>query len=82
MKILMASGECLPFSKTGGLGDVAYSLSKEFAKKRHAVSVITPLYSSIKLEKFPPLHNPIKCSNLSFSYVTPQEAPSGSIRPF
>ncbi len=55
MKILMASGECLPFSKTGGLGDVAYSLSKEFAKKRHAVSVITPLYSSIKLEKFPPL---------------------------
>ncbi len=53
MNILMASSECLPFSKTGGLADVAYSLSKEYARKKHNVSVITPFYSSIDISKFP-----------------------------
>lgn len=52
--IAMVSSECLPFSKTGGLGDVAYALSKEFVKKGNKVSIITPLYKKIdkkKLEK-------------------------------
>ena len=44
MNILMATSECLPYSKTGGLGDVAYSLSKEFVKKGHNVLVVSPLY--------------------------------------
>ncbi len=46
MNIVMVSSECLPFSKSGGLGDVAYSLTKEFAKNKHNVSVITPLYKT------------------------------------
>ena len=33
MNILMCSSEALPFSKTGGLADVVYALSKEIAKK-------------------------------------------------
>ncbi len=52
MNIMMVTSECLPFSKTGGLGDVAYSLSKEFSKKGHNVSVVSPLYKSVNLEKF------------------------------
>lgn len=52
MNILMASSECLPFSKTGGLSDVVYSLSKEIAKLKNEVSIVTPYYSSINSEKF------------------------------
>lgn len=52
MNLLMASSECLPFSKTGGLGDVAYSLSKELVKDGVSVSIATPFYGSIKKEKY------------------------------
>ena len=52
MNIVMVSSECLPFSKTGGLGDVAYSLSKEFVKKGHNVSIVCPYYKKINFEKF------------------------------
>lgn len=48
MKILMVASEALPFSKTGGLADVIYSLSKEEAALGHEVSVVIPLYG-IKL---------------------------------
>lgn len=52
-KILMAASEVLPFSKTGGLADVAYALSKELAlKKSNEVVVITPYYKSIDLSKY------------------------------
>ena len=52
MNLLMVSSECLPFSKTGGLGDVAYSLSKELVKDGVSVSIATPFYGSIKKEKY------------------------------
>lgn len=48
MKILMASSECYPFVKVGGLGDVAYSLPKALTKYGVESSVIIPLYKSIK----------------------------------
>ena len=51
MNIVMVASECLPFSKTGGLGDVAYSLSKEYSRKEHNVSVILPLYRNFDYEK-------------------------------
>ena len=44
MNIAMISSEVLPFSKTGGLSDVSYSLSKEYVKLGHRVSIITPFY--------------------------------------
>lgn len=47
MEILMATSECLPFSKTGGLGDVSYALSSELAKMGNHVSVIVPFYKEL-----------------------------------
>jgi len=44
MRILFASSEVIPFSKTGGLADVAASLPKALAHAGHEVSVITPYY--------------------------------------
>jgi len=44
MRIVVASSEVVPFSKTGGLADVAASLPKALAQAGHEVSVITPFY--------------------------------------
>lgn len=46
-KILFVSGEVWPFVKTGGLGDVAYSLPKELQKLGADVRVILPKYDQI-----------------------------------
>ncbi len=55
MNIVMVTSECYPFSKTGGLGDVAYSLSMEYVKKGEKVAVVSPLYSKINFDKYPKL---------------------------
>ena len=54
MNILMCSSEALPFSKTGGLADVVYALSKEIAKKEKddTMSIISPFYGSIDKKKY------------------------------
>ncbi len=44
----MVSPECAPFSKVGGLADMAASISKRFADSGCEVKVFTPLYASIK----------------------------------
>ncbi len=44
LKIAVVSPEVAPFSKTGGLGDVAGSLPAFLSKKGAKVTVITPLY--------------------------------------
>ncbi len=48
MKILFCSGEAYPFSKSGGLADVAAALPKALRKLGHDVTIITPYYQSIK----------------------------------
>lgn len=48
MKIVFVSAEVSPYSKSGGLADVAGSLPKEFLKMGHEVLVITPRYKEIK----------------------------------
>ncbi|MBU1140991.1 MAG: glycogen synthase [Firmicutes bacterium] len=48
MNVLFCSGEVYPFSKTGGLADVAYSLPKALNQLGHTVKIITPLYQKIQ----------------------------------
>ena len=52
MRILLASSEVHPYSKTGGLADMIGALGKTFARAGHRVGVVTPLYRGIK-ERFP-----------------------------
>ncbi|MSU57585.1 MAG: glycogen synthase GlgA [Pedosphaera sp.] len=54
MKILLASSEVHPYSKTGGLADAAGALGKSLAEAGHRVGIVTPLYRGIR-EKFPAL---------------------------
>ena len=51
LNILFASTEVAPFSKTGGLGDVAAALPGALAARGHHVSVITPLYKGLDPQK-------------------------------
>ncbi|WCJ25673.1 Starch synthase 2 chloroplastic/amyloplastic [Euphorbia peplus] len=44
MNIILVSAECAPWSKTGGLGDVAGSLPKALARRGHRVMVLAPRY--------------------------------------
>jgi len=47
LKILFSSSEVFPFSKTGGLADMALFLPKSLKDLGHEVKVITPYYKSI-----------------------------------
>jgi starch synthase len=47
MEILFVASEVAPWSKTGGLGDVAGALPRALAALGHAVAVVTPRYGSI-----------------------------------
>ncbi len=51
MKILFAASEVFPFSKTGGLGDVAAALPKALAARGHDVLVVSPLYGNVDTQK-------------------------------
>jgi starch synthase len=48
MRILLASSEVYPYSKTGGLADMVGSLAKTLGRAGHQVGVIKPLYSGIR----------------------------------
>jgi starch synthase len=52
MKILLASSEIHPYSKTGGLADMVGALGKALARAGHQVGLVTPLYAGIR-ERFP-----------------------------
>ena len=54
MRILLASSEVYPFSKTGGLADMVGALGRALVKAGHEAVVVTPLYRGIR-EKFPAL---------------------------
>jgi starch synthase len=47
MDVLFVASEVAPWSKTGGLGDVAGALPRALAARGHRVSVVTPRYGSI-----------------------------------
>jgi starch synthase len=48
LTIISVSAEVSPFSKTGGLGDVANALPKALSKLGHKVIMITPFYGFIR----------------------------------
>jgi starch synthase len=52
MKILLASSEVHPFSKTGGLADMVGALGKALARAGHEARIVMPLYLGIR-ERFP-----------------------------
>jgi starch synthase len=47
MRILFATSEVMPFSKTGGLADVSAALPAALAKQGHEVTIITPRYKCV-----------------------------------
>jgi starch synthase len=46
-RILMIASEAQPFSKTGGLADVAMALPKALSKLGHDVTLVTPRYRGV-----------------------------------
>ena len=48
MKLLFATSECAPYSKSGGLADVAFSLPPALKKAGNEVEIITPYYKCVK----------------------------------
>jgi starch synthase len=48
MRVLLASSEVHPYSKTGGLADMVGALGKALGRKGHRVGLVTPLYTGIR----------------------------------
>src|SRR5438552_14799037 len=69
MRILLASSEVHPYSKTGGLADMVGALGKALARMGHKVGVVTPLYAGVR-ENFPEMK----------SLEMPLELPLGASR--
>ncbi|GAB4827319.1 Sucrose synthase [Ancistrocladus abbreviatus] len=46
MNVILVAAECTPWSKTGGLGDVAGALPKALARRGHRVMVVAPRYGN------------------------------------
>jgi len=53
MKILLASSELFPYSKTGGLADMSGALAKYLAAAGQEVIVVTPLYRCVRAKALP-----------------------------
>jgi starch synthase len=52
MKLLLASSEVHPYSKSGGLADMVAALAKALGRAGHQVGLVTPLYRGIR-DRFP-----------------------------
>ena len=54
MRLLLATSELHPYSKSGGLADMVAALAKALGRAGHRVGVVTPLHRGIR-ERFPGL---------------------------
>jgi starch synthase len=61
MKILMATSEFAPFASTGALGDYVRTLALEMKRLGHDVSVVLPLYRSVRESR-----RPLESNDLEF----------------
>ena len=59
MRVLFATSEVMPFSKTGGLADVSNALPRVLADLGVEVHIFSPLYARVK-DKFKPTDTGIK----------------------
>ena len=50
LDIVIASAECAPVAKAGGLGDFVHGLARELIRQGHRVEVILPRYDCLRLE--------------------------------
>lgn len=64
LKILFVTPEAAPFAKTGGLGDVSFSLPLSLIEKGHDVRIILPKYGAIDERKFK-IHEVLRLKNLT-----------------
>ena len=78
MNILFLSSEVAPFSKSGGLADVAFALPLALARLGHAVKVVTPLYRSVRDDRIRSLRNRLEEGN----WLLLIEAPNGIEMPW
>jgi starch synthase len=76
MKILYVASEVTPFSKTGGLGDVAGALPAALAELGHEVKVVTPRYGPVKDPRLTPTGHYLE---LGFPFGT-ERGPISSVR--
>jgi starch synthase len=56
MFIVMASPECAPVAKAGGLGDFAHGLGRELANRGNAVEIVLPKYDSLRFDRIQGMH--------------------------
>jgi starch synthase len=54
LRVLLASSEVHPYSKTGGLADMTGALGRALARAGHQVGVVKPLFRGVR-ERFPDL---------------------------
>jgi starch synthase len=76
MRILFIASEVTPFSKTGGLGDVAAALPAALAALGHDVKVVSPRYSEVTDSRLTPTGHAL---SLRFPFGT-QGGPIVSVR--
>jgi len=69
MKIAFAASECAPWVRTGGLGEVVGSLSREIAALGHEVSVYLPWYRQVR-ERVPEKNYLIRSLTIPFPYYS------------
>lgn len=56
MYIVLASPECAPAAKAGGLGDFVHGLGRELAIRGNDVEIVLPKYDSLRFDRIEGLH--------------------------
>lgn len=51
LNIAYVASEAMPYSKTGGLADVAGALPQQLADLKHRVALFSPLYHTVKVDR-------------------------------
>ena len=77
LRVVIAASEAVPFSKTGGLADVAGALAKSLDQLGHDVTLFLPDYFLLRQNKasLPPIHD----TGLRFSIPMNGRAVSGAV---